>query len=142
MEHDRVVVLEDGRIEDTRLTERNPLFDRRVGDDTLCLRFGQTIVVISRYADRVASTSPMQRLATVAHLCHTTDINNLGLFVLSLSEHSVTDISSRSDIGAEGSLRTVVCLWRYHTTNVKNYISTRNTTEDIIVVGKVAPNNF
>ena len=46
VEHDRIVVLQYGRVEDTRLAETDPLLDRRIGNDTLCFGFGQTVVVV------------------------------------------------------------------------------------------------
>ena len=142
MEHDRVIVLQDCRIKNTRLTECNPLFDRRIGDDTLCLCFSQSVVVICRYANWVASASPMQWLATVTHLSYTTDIDNLGLLILRLRQHRISYIGRSRNIGAESSLRTVVCLRRNHATHVENDIGSCDTTKDIIVVGKITPDDF
>ena len=48
VEHDRVVVLQYGRIENSRLTKGCPLLDARVGDDPLRERFGDAVVVIRR----------------------------------------------------------------------------------------------
>jgi hypothetical protein len=84
----------------------------------------------------------VERLAAVTHLSYTTDIDNLRLLVLWLSEDGVADISSRSDIGAEGRFRTVVGLRRHHTTYVEDDVGTCDTTEDIIVVGEVTPDDF
>ena len=139
MEHDRVVVLENRRIEDTRLTQRCPGLDARVGDDTFRLRFGQTVVVVCRDADRVTCATPMKRFAAVAHLSYRTDIHHFGLLVSGLRQHGFGDILCCGDIGAQRRFRTIVRLRRHHTAYVQHDVCTGHTAQHIFVFGQVSP---
>ena len=141
MEHDRVVVLEDRRIENTRLTKRYPGLDARVGDDAFCERFSQPVVVVRGHADRVAGTTPMKRFTAVTHLGYRTDIHHFGLLVLGLCEHGLGDVVRRGDVGAQRRFGTVVRLRGHHATHMQHDVGTRHTLEHVLVVGEVAPND-
>ena len=84
MEHDRVIVLENRRIEDAGLTQTDPSLDSRVGDDTFGKCFGQTVMVVCGHTDRITGSTPMQGFTTVPHLCYRTDINHFGLLIFGL----------------------------------------------------------
>ena len=124
MEHDRIVVPEYRRIKDTRLTQRHPGLDTRVGNDTLSRNFGQTIMVIRRDANRISRTAPMKRFAAVAHLRHRTYIDHFRLFLFRLCQDRLGDILRRRDIRAQRCLRPIICLRRDHTAYVQYDIRT------------------
>ncbi len=141
VEHDGVIVAQDSRIEDARLAEAHPAADTGVGDDTFGLGLGESIVVVSRHAYRVAGTSPVEGFAAIAHLGYRTDINYFGLPVLRLGQYGAGDILGRRYIGAQCCAGTIVGLRRDHAADVQHNIGTGNTLENILVAGEVAPNN-
>ena len=141
MEHDRVVVLEDCRIEDTRLTKGYPRLDARVGDDTLCQGFGQTVVVVCGDTDRITCASPMERFATITHLRYRTDIDHFRLLLFGLRQDGFGDVLCGGDIRAQSSFRTIVRLWRNHTAYMQNDVCAFHALEHIVVVSQIAPDN-
>ena len=141
MEHDRVVVLEDRRIEDTGLTERCPGLDTGIGDDPFRLRFGQSVMIVCRDTDRIPCSTPMEGFPTIAHLGYRTDIDHFRLLVFRLREHRFGDIFGCGDVGAQGCLRTIIRLRRHHSTYMEHDIGTRHAFEDILVFGEVTPDN-
>ena len=141
MEHDRVVVLQDRRIENAGLTQRDPGLDARIGNDPFRHRFGDTIMVIGRDADRVSCPAPMKRFTAVSHLRYRTYINHFGLLVLGLSQYSFGDILRRGYIRAESCFGSVVGLGRDHAADMKHYICSRHAFQHIVVVREIAPYN-
>ena len=141
MEHNRIIVLQDRRIENTGLTQRDPGLDARIGNDPFRHRFGDTIMVIGRDADRVSCPAPMKRLTAVSHLRYRTDINHFGLLVLGLSQYSLGNILRRSYIRAESCFGSVVRLGRDHAADMQHYICPRDTAKDIVVVREIAPDD-
>ncbi len=138
VEHDRVVVLQDSRVENTRLAQAHPTSDGRVGDDPLCRHLGQPVVVVRRYAYRVACTPPMERLAAVAHLCHAAYIDHARLLV-ALCQYGIADIGRRSDVGLAGGGGTVVGLRRYHSAHMQYDVAARYAFQYVLIACQVAP---
>jgi len=68
MEHNRVEILEDARIEDARLAKRHPVADARFDDDTFGDSFGDSVMIVNRDHYRVASTAPVERFVAVRRL--------------------------------------------------------------------------
>ena len=139
VEHDGVVVLEDGGVQDTRLTQTRPLFDARVGDDAFRERFGETVVVVRRHTYRIACASPVQRFATVTHLRYRTDIDHFRLLVFGLRQDGFGDILRSGDIRAQRGFWTIVRLRRNHAAYVQHDVGTRDALQDVLVVGEVSP---
>ena len=140
VEHDGVVVLENSRIENTRLTQTHPCLDTRIGDDALGLCFGQTVMVVCRHTYRVTGSTPMERFATVAHLSYGTDIDHFRLMLL-LSQNSLGDVLRCRDIRAQRCFGTIVRLRRNHTAHMQHDVCTCHSLEHVFVLRQVTPNN-
>ncbi len=68
MEHNRIVVIENARIENSRLSERYPVFKTGFGNNPLCLNLADCVVVINAYLNRVACSAPVNGRVAVAGL--------------------------------------------------------------------------
>ena len=139
MEHDRIVVLQYRRIQDTRLTQTNPLLDTRVRDHPLRLHLRQTVVVICRHTDRIACPAPVQRLTPVTHLGYRTYIHHLRLIVLTLRQHRLRHVLCCRQISLTRRLRTIVRLRRHHAAYVQHDIRTRHTLQHILILRQITP---
>ena len=140
MKHDGVVVFENSGIEDARLAERHPALDAGVGDDAFSLRFGEAVMVIRADADRVACSSPMERLAAVAHLSHTADIHHFRLVLL--RQDSFHQILRCCDVCLARCCWTIIRLRRHHAAYMQHDIRTAHALQNIFIAREVAPNHF
>ena len=59
VEHNWVVVLQNSRIQNTRLSQTHPFLDARIGDKPLCGHFGDAVMVVSAHTNRITCTTPM-----------------------------------------------------------------------------------
>ena len=141
MEHDRVVVLQYSRIEYSGLAEGDPFLDSGVGNDSLRLHFGQSVMVISRHAYRVSGPSPMKRFPSVAHLRHRTYIYHFGLLVVGLRQYGFGDVLRCRYVGPQRSLGTVVRLRRDHSSYMEHYVCSADSFQHVFVLGQVSPDN-
>ena len=142
MEHYRVNVLEDTRIKDTRLTKRYPILESRLCDNMLGSNLAYGIVIVDADFNRVTRSAPMDGRITVAGLCNRAYVNDLDCVRIGLSLNGVNDVLHSSRIGLYCSLREIVGSRRNHSADVKNDVRACYTLANIIVICKVAPNNF
>ena len=139
MEHNRIHILENIRIEDTGLAAGYPVFEAALGKDGFGYNLGAGIVIVNRDFDGVAAARPMNRSVSVAGFGNGADIYNLDGVGIGLSLDSFYDISRGSCIGYNGLGRIIVGRGRNHTADMKNIIGTVNAFLDGIIILEIAP---
>lgn len=111
-------------VEDARLSEANPFFDSRFSKRAFSNSFSDGIMVVDTDLNRGPGTSPMDRLVTRAELGYRADINDFWLSIVRLAQDSPDDILRSRHIDSIRGFREVIGLWRNHSADVEDEIST------------------
>ncbi len=142
VEHDRVHVFEDLRIEDAGLTQGDPLLQTGLSEDALRFDLGNGIVVIDGDFDRVSATAPVHGLTAVTGLGDGADVDDGDVVGVLLCLDSLDDVLGSHDVGLEGSLRPVVSCGGDHAADVQDIARAGDAFQDGIVVAEVAPDDL
>ena len=83
----------------------------------------------------------MDGIVSVACFSNGTYVANLNCIGVGLSLNCIADVFSSADICFLCSVRLSVSCGRNHTANVENVVCAVYSVENILVLGKVAPND-
>ena len=142
MEHNRVHILKNVRIKDTWLTHYNPILNSAFNECAFSNSLWNSIMVINRNFDRVATSAPMDRVVTVACFSNSADIANFNIIRIRLSKNCFADALCSTDVCFLCFVRLPVSSRRYHNANMKYIICTCYAFKNWIVIVKVTPNNL
>ena len=142
MEHDRIHVFQNGRIEDTRLTQRNPVTQTGFRENRFRAHFADCIMVIDADFDRVAGTCPVNRRVAVAGLGHSADINDLDRIGIRLCLNGAHNVFGGGDIGADRLARIVVRGGRNHAANMQDVVRAGHETQHCLIIRQITPDDL
>ena len=108
VEHDRVEIGEDSRMEYARLPKAHPSAYGGIGDNPFSQRLRDAVMIVGTHAYRVARSAPMKGLASVAHLRNASYIDHFRLMLNGLSQHGIANVGCCRDVDATCLLRPVV----------------------------------
>ena len=140
VEHNRIHIFKNVGIKYARLTHNNPILNTALNEYTLCYALRNSIMVIYRYLERIAATSPMDRIVTTACFGNGAYVADLNCVRIRLSKNCLADILSSTYICFLCSVRFPVSCRRNHAAYMKNIVRTCYCVENILIVCKIAPN--
>ena len=99
-------------------------------------------MVINAYFDGVARSAPVNRGVTVACFGNCAYVNNLDIVGVGLSLNRVYDVAHCGGVCHNCFLREIVGSGRNHSADMENIVSPVDAFKNIVVIRKVAPNEF
>ena len=99
-------------------------------------------MVVDGNFQRVAATSPVNRIVTSACFGNRTDIANLYSIGIGLCKHCLADFFCRADVGFLCAVRFPVCGGGNHAADMQYIVGTCNRFQNAVIVCQVAPNDF
>ena len=139
VEHNGIVLLEDGRVEDARLAHADPVLKPGFGEGALRDDLADAIIVIDAGEDRVSGAPPEGVGPAVGGLCHRADIDRPDVVGVGLRLDGLHHICRRRGVHLQRFLGEVVGGGRDHPAHVQHVVGARDARQHIFVVHQVAP---